>query len=171
MAMGEPINHQTACLAPLLCLCCELVNTNPHVSGRKGNLLHGGQQCGGVTPEAVAVTLRKWGNTSVERMKIFSLFLSLLVSFWLELCLCAQSHIVAMAHKPQTLMSAPVFVYQMELSGRLFALFNHFFPLKCLELFGCGLVLLTCLEHVSVFVEVSSSRQALHKKKTVSITE
>lgn len=45
-----------------------------------------------------------------------------LASFWLELCLCAQSQIVSnpMAHKAQTLMSAPVFVYQMEISGHLF---------------------------------------------------
>lgn len=34
----------------------------------------------------------------------------------------SQSHIVtnAVAHKPHTLMSAPVFVYQMEISGHLF---------------------------------------------------
>lgn len=127
MAMGKPINHQTARLAPLLCLCCELVNTNPRVSRRKGSLLHGRQQCDGVTPEAVVVTLRKWVNMPIEHMKVFTLSAPLL-SFRLELCLCAQSHIVAMAHKPQTLMSAPVFVYQMEISGRLFTLFNHFFP-------------------------------------------
>lgn len=59
MAMGEPINQQAACLVPLLCLCGELVNNNPHVSGRKGSLLQGGQQCGGVTPKVVVVTMRK----------------------------------------------------------------------------------------------------------------
>lgn len=57
----------------------------------------------------------------------------------------------AMGHKPHALMSAPVFVYQLEISGHLFTLVtSHFFPIRRLSLFKCGLVLLACLEHVHV---------------------
>lgn len=36
MAMGKSINQQAPCLAPLLYLCCELINKPPHVSGSTG---------------------------------------------------------------------------------------------------------------------------------------
>lgn len=54
-------------------------------------------------------------------------------------------------------MSAPVFVYYMELNVHLVTLFNTlFFPLKGPELFGCGLVLLAHLERVYMLSEVSN---------------
>lgn len=36
MATGKSINQQAPCLAPLLCLCCELINKPPRVSGSTG---------------------------------------------------------------------------------------------------------------------------------------
>lgn len=70
MATGKLVNQQAACLAPLLCLCCELANKSPHVSGRKGNLLQRGQQSGDVAPKAKVVTLRKWVHLHVGHMTL-----------------------------------------------------------------------------------------------------
>lgn len=36
MAAGKSINQQAPCLAPLLCLCCELINKTPMLAEARG---------------------------------------------------------------------------------------------------------------------------------------